>query len=46
MMSIMASSYDYSDACRHVNGTITIPNTGTVGASYNSNKMLILKISA
>ena len=45
-MSIMASSYDYSDACRHVNGTITIPNTGMVGASYNSNKMLILKISA
>ena len=43
MMSIMTSSYDYSGACRHVNGTITIPNTGTVGASYNSNKLLIFK---
>ena len=43
MMSIMTSSYDYSDACRHFNGTITNPNTGTVGASYNSNKMLIFK---
>ena len=37
---------DYSDACIHVNGTITVLNTGTAAGPDNRNKKVMSKYCA
>ena len=40
---IRSNLCDYSDAQIHVNGTITVPNIGTVAVPYSKNKSAIFK---
>ena len=41
---IRSNLCDYSDACMHVTGTITVQNTAGAGAAVkNTNKKVILK---
>ena len=40
---IRSSLWDYSDAYIHVKSTIAVPNTGTIVAPNNRNKMVIFK---